>query len=312
MKKPIKILQYAGDSNFFLKDQESIKNVAGDSNFFLKDQESIKNVLKYFEKLKEATGTTINLEKTTMVPINIYNVTNLPKEITTKEQFETIKILGIYFNEDLHYANKINWENTFEKMEKHINILSPRILSLYGKAKIINTLILSKTSFLSNVFPIDTKITQNIHKKIFEYIWKNKEQEPIARKTIFLNKKLGGLNLLEPQTHNIAMLIKHLLTLKQKEKTPPWKNLASYWLAAEIYNFTKDYKFLMENTKTKTITKKTSYYYQDIIYYFKNENKDIKILQNPTTKNIYQKIMQEGPKQHKIVEKASEKTIYQP
>ena len=86
MKKPIKILQYAGDSNFFLKDQESIKNV-----------------LKYFEKLKEATGTTINLEKTTMVPINIYNVTNLPKEITTKEQFETIKILGIYFNEDLHY-----------------------------------------------------------------------------------------------------------------------------------------------------------------------------------------------------------------
>ena len=91
LKKPIKILQYAGDSNFFLKDQESIKNI-----------------LKYFEKLKEATGTTINLEKTTMLPINIYNVTNLLKEITTKEQFETTKTLGIYFIEDLHYANKIN------------------------------------------------------------------------------------------------------------------------------------------------------------------------------------------------------------
>ena len=43
-----------------------------------------------------------------MLPINIYNVTNLLKEITTKEQFETIKTLGIYFIEDLHYANKIN------------------------------------------------------------------------------------------------------------------------------------------------------------------------------------------------------------
>ena len=103
-------------------------------------------------------------------------------------------------------------------MEKHINILSPRILSLYGKTKIINTLILSKASFLSNVFKIDTKITQDIHKKLFKYIWNNKEQEPIARKTIFLNKKLGGSNLLEPQARNIAMRIKHLLTLKQKEK----------------------------------------------------------------------------------------------
>ena len=169
-------------------------------------------------------------------------------------------------------------------MEKHTNILSPRTLSLYGKTKIINTLILSKISFLSNVFPIDTKITQNIHKKIFKYIWNNKEQEPIARKTIFLNKKLGGINLLEPQAHNIAMRIKHLLTLKQKEKTSPWKNLATYWLAADIYNFAKDYKFLMDNSRTKTITNKKPYYYQDIIYYITNENKGIQTLQNPTTK----------------------------
>ena len=34
---------------------------------------------------------------------------NLPTEITIKDQNETIKILGIYFNEDLQYANNINW-----------------------------------------------------------------------------------------------------------------------------------------------------------------------------------------------------------
>ena len=57
---------------------------------------------------------------------------------------------------------------------------------------------------------------------IVQYIWNNK-QELIARKTIFLNKKLGGLNLIEPQDHNLATRIKHLLQLKQKHKTPPWK-----------------------------------------------------------------------------------------
>ena len=92
-KKHVKISQYAEDSNFFLQDQDLVKNV-----------------LKYFQKLKEATGATINLEKTIALPINTDNISNLPKEITIKEQFKTIKILGIYFNEDLHNANQINWE----------------------------------------------------------------------------------------------------------------------------------------------------------------------------------------------------------
>ena len=281
------------------KKQLKISQYADDSNFFLQDQYSVTNVIKYFQKLQKTTGTTINFEKTTVIPINTDNISNLPKQITIKEQFATIKILGILFNEDLHYANQINWENISEKMEKHINELSTRILSLYGKTIIINTLILSKTSFLSNVFPIDTKTTQQIHKKIFQYIWKNK-QEPISRKTLFLNKKLGGLNLLEPQAHNMARRIKHILQLKQTQKIPPWKNLATYSLAIDIHNFSKDFRFLLDNNRTKTINGKKPYYYQDIIYYIKNENKDIKTLPNPTTKNIYQKIIQEGSKQHKV------------
>ena len=53
-------------------------------------------------------------------------------------------------------------------MEKDINKLSPRILSLNGKVTIANTLILSKTSFLNNIFPLNIKTTLNIQKKIFQ------------------------------------------------------------------------------------------------------------------------------------------------
>ena len=123
----------------------------------------VKNVLKYFQKLKEATGATINLEKTAVLPINKENITKLPNEITIKEQHETMKInIGNIFNENLQRANQINWDIVIDKIEKHINKLSPIILSLYGKVIIINKLILSKTSFLSNIFPIDTKTTLRI------------------------------------------------------------------------------------------------------------------------------------------------------
>ena len=104
----------------------------------------------------------------TVLPINTNITTNLPTEITIKDQNETIKILGIYFNEDLQYANNINWQITIDKMEKDINKLSPRILSLNGKVTIANTLILSKTSFLNNIFPLNIKTTLNIRKKIFQ------------------------------------------------------------------------------------------------------------------------------------------------
>ena len=45
-KKRLKILQYADDSNFFLHDQKSVENV-----------------LKYVQKLKQATGCAINFKK---------------------------------------------------------------------------------------------------------------------------------------------------------------------------------------------------------------------------------------------------------
>ena len=94
--------------------------------------------------------------------------------IIIKEQLETTKILGIYFNENLKHANQINWHTTLEKMKNRNNNSSCRILSLYDKTILINTLILSKTPYLSNIFPLDAEITNKIHNEIFKYLWNNK------------------------------------------------------------------------------------------------------------------------------------------
>lgn len=107
-------------------------------------------------------------------------------------------------------TNIINWQKILQKMEKRIHKLSPRPLSLRGKATLLNTLILAKAACLSNVFPIPDEVLTKIHKIIFQYLWQNKKVEPIARKTIFLPKPKGGLNIEEPKTHNLGMRLKHL------------------------------------------------------------------------------------------------------
>ena len=105
--------------------------------------------------------------------------------------------------------------------------------------------------------------------------------------------------MIEPEAHNYSMRIKHLLTIKQK-LPPSWKNLVTCWLTIDIHNYSKEYKFLMENSRTKMLNGKNPYYYyNDIISYIKNHNENIPKLK-PVTKIIYQKMIGEGIKQHTI------------
>ena len=93
------------------------------------------------------------------------------------------------FNKDIQFSVLENWERCISKMKTHINILSKRSLSLKGKAMILNSLILSKASFISNVFTISKEKLKTIETLIFQYIWFNEKSEPIARKTLFLEKE---------------------------------------------------------------------------------------------------------------------------
>ena len=58
--------------------------------------------------------------------------------ITIKEQFETIEILGITFCEGLKEATLINWQQIVQKMENHTNKLSSRKFSFYDKVTLLN------------------------------------------------------------------------------------------------------------------------------------------------------------------------------
>ena len=68
-------------------------------------------------------------------------------------------------------------------MQNHMHKLSPRELSLISKAIILNTLILAKTAYLSNIFPLTQDILTQLHKQIFHYIWpKNQEKHSFYQK----------------------------------------------------------------------------------------------------------------------------------
>ena len=97
--------------------EKTTKNIAicRYSNFFIINEKSVKNVLTYFQKLQKATGATVNYEKTTVLPINTEETTSLPQKIKIKQRYQTVKIFGIQFNENLKVAYTQNWTTHHRK-----------------------------------------------------------------------------------------------------------------------------------------------------------------------------------------------------
>ena len=96
------------------------------------------------------------------------------------------------------------------------------------------------------------------------------------------------------------MRLKHLLNLKQQqEKQPSWMYLATYWLAKDIYNYSKEFHYLRNNNRAKTTNKEAPFYYKDLVQYIKYQNTNITKLKNET-KIIYKNILQQGSQNHVI------------
>ena len=87
-------------------------------------------------------------------------------QITNPNHF--VKILSIYLTNDLQKTSTYDWELCILILEKQLQQLSRRHLSLRGKAIILNTLILPKRTFKSNIFPIPTQILKQIEANIFK------------------------------------------------------------------------------------------------------------------------------------------------
>ena len=119
------------------KNELKLLQFADDTNLITINEESKIEKLILFKKYNKASGATINISKIAIIPLanaQIYNFQNKIQNFRITKNQEIFKILGIYFSKNLHYANKYNWQECLQKVEKQINLLIKRKLSLREKA----------------------------------------------------------------------------------------------------------------------------------------------------------------------------------
>ena len=94
-----------------------------------------------------------------------------------------MKVLGVVFG--TVSCEEDNWEPKIKKFEKSLNLWRSRLLSLLGKALIINTLGLSKLVYLAKVLILPDWVLTRVNALIWPFIWGCK-MDTLSRNTCYL------------------------------------------------------------------------------------------------------------------------------
>jgi hypothetical protein len=105
----------------------------------------------------------------------------------------SLKICGVFFGEE---AQNLNEENLLNKIEKTFNILKTRKLTYFGKAILVNVLVLSKLWYVATVCVFTNAFFRWLEKQIFSFVWKNVDR--LERLAVIKPLKDGGLNFVHP------------------------------------------------------------------------------------------------------------------
>ena len=103
------------------KENLKLSQYADDNSLFVMTEESIVEILNFFKKYEIVTGATINISKTTMTPLANAKICNVDKKIRNvhiNNPKNFVKILGIYFSNDLQEIITYNWEICQSLLEK--------------------------------------------------------------------------------------------------------------------------------------------------------------------------------------------------
>ena len=132
---------------------------ADDTTFFLKNEESVREIMHKLDEFSIFSGLKPNRSKCEIAGIGCLKGVHMALcgmdciDLTKK----SIKILGIHYSYDKHFENDENFKKHITKIEKVLKCWRTRYLTLAGKIMVFKSLAISKIIHLA----LDVNIPKN-------------------------------------------------------------------------------------------------------------------------------------------------------
>lgn len=172
--------------------ESKIKAYADDTNTYLRDIESVKELFKSLEIYSKATEAKLNQEKTKIILCG--TLQDKENELENWKIEDTLKILGVWVgNRD---TSEENWNPILVKVRKVLNFWCMRDLTIYGRVQIVKTLALAKLWYVATVSIPPTRIIQDIIREVWNFIW-NKKRHAVSKEQCLRPLEEGGLGMID-------------------------------------------------------------------------------------------------------------------
>lgn len=180
---------------------------ADDLSLVIKNQSDIETVKKCIDSYCHCSGSQLNIEKCKAVelgPQTMHAVESRPsKWFTVSSQ---IKILGIYFSNNVNQMVKENWVKITNQIRVILMSNKGRQLSIYQRAAFLNIYALSKAWYIAQILPIPVMVSRRIASLCGWFLWARLPCR-VARATVTLAKSRGGLGIFDIWHKSNALLI---------------------------------------------------------------------------------------------------------
>jgi hypothetical protein len=208
---------------------------ADDNTAILTDNLSMKTFFSELELFQRVSGSKINYRKSNGLYLGKWkNRSDHPFGISW---VKNCKLLGYYFGYDIDKDDI--WSKLFLKFSKILNLNSSRQMSFKGKSTVINSLAFSKILYYITAGIMPKHYITLFQRAIFKFIW-GSPYEPIARKTLYLPFREGGLNIPNIELKWYSLLLSHLQKLIT-DYNAPWCYFAKYWLGIDLRKYNSSF-----------------------------------------------------------------------
>ena len=251
---------------------------ADDCKFFIKDQNSAKLIIDHFNIFGNFSGAKLSLDKCEAMFLGRWRIRqDTPLNLKWVKQ---MTIFGIKFGE---VSEDDIWHPVYKKIENVLNLFKTRHLSFYGKAKLINSMVLSKLWYITTIIPLSKHYERLITKLVFNFIWG--KIESIRRKTMYLPCNKGGIGLVNISLKAQSLILNQAMKVFLDRKCT-WVNYGHTYLGIALQRFI-GYNF--QNNRPHCIEDPPLYYKTCLDYIRKILSKDENFVFKPglTSKTFY-------------------------
>jgi hypothetical protein len=207
-------------------EQCKISGFADDSTDILTTDKSIKKFLYLINLFGKASGSKLNKNKTKGLWLGAWKDRKDNYNIGI-DFVECITIIGFQIGNNATQDDI--WHPIYVKFEKVLNLWKSRHLSLLEKSIVVNVLAASNIWYIGSVLHMSKQYTCKFQRLIFYFAWNS----ALARKTMYLIKHSGGLNMVNIEYKLYALRLKHIQEINLNRNTK-FVNFSIYWIGYQL------------------------------------------------------------------------------